>query len=508
MARTPKNKKKEFKMAYRINTNISALNAQVASNANSQELGKSLSRLSSGLRINTAADDAAGMTIADSLRSQSNTLGQSVKNANDAIGIVQIADKAMDEQLKILNTIKTKAAQSAQDGQSSDSRQALQSDITKLMEELDNISNTTSYNGLNLLSGSFTQKQFQIGGYSRETISVNIGDTTSAKIGATRFETSNTLTASVAATSSVKITNLNGSTTTIAGAVISTSAGTGLGVLAEAINKFSDVTGVRAKATVQSTGSGSVAAGNVTGLSINGTTIGTVNDVKANDSDGKLVNAINAVTAQTGVEASVDNQGRINLTSLDGRGIYSKGLSGAVGALQGVGGKVNFGRLTITRLGAGDILITAGTGVTKLSFTATAKEYTSNLRGIAGSLSAAALAGGAAANKVQSGGLSKFGAGVTTRAGAMMVMDIAEAAIKQLDKIRANLGSTSNQLTSTINNISVTQVNVASAESQIRDVDFAQESAEFSKRNILAQSGSYAMSQANAMQQNVLRLLQ
>jgi len=493
-------------MAFRINTNTTAMNSQVYSNINARELSSSLSRLSSGLRINSASDDSAGMTIADSLKSQSSGLGQSIKNANDAIGIVQIADKAMDEQLKIIDSIKTKAAQAAQDGQSSDSRSALQQDITKLMEELDNIANTTSYNGLQLLAGSFYNKQFQIGGYSKETIGVSIGDTTTAKIGSVRFETSKTLTASVAATQSVKITNLNGTTTTIAGIVISTSAGTGLGVLAEAINKYSDTTGVKARALVQSTGSASIAAGNISGLSINGVTIGTVSSVKANDSDGKLVNSINAVTAQTGVEASIDVQGRLNLTSIDGRGIVAIGLNTAVGGLNGTDAKINFGRMTYSRLGAGDIAISAGTAAGTLRFNQS--EYSANLRGVAGTMTAAALAGGAAANRVLSAGLTKFGAGVTTLAGAMMVMDIAEAAMKQLDKIRAKLGSTANQLTSTINNISVTQVNVATAESQIRDVDFAEESANFSKRNILAQSGSYALSQANLVQQNVMRLLQ
>nr|WP_139885988.1 flagellin [Campylobacter jejuni] len=235
-------------MGFRINTNIGALNAHANSVVNARELDKSLSRLSSGLRINSAADDASGMAIADSLRSQAATLGQAINNGNDAIGILQTADKAMDEQLKILDTIKTKATQAAQDGQSLKTRTMLQADINRLMEELDNKGNS-------------------------------------------------------------------------------------LGV----------------------------------------------------------------------------------------------------------------------------------------------KDET---------------------------------AGVTTLKGAMAVMDIAETATTNLDQIRADIGSVQNQLQVTINNITVTQVNVKAAESTIRDVDFAAESANFSKYNILAQSGSYAMSQANAVQQNVLKLLQ
>ncbi|HDX8124163.1 TPA: flagellin B, partial [Campylobacter fetus subsp. venerealis] len=177
-------------MSFRINTNIAAMNAHTNAVVNDRSLSGSLGRLSSGLRIQTAADDASGMSIADSLRAQAAGLGQSIKNANDAIGIVQTADKAMDEQIKILDTIKTKAIQAAQDGQTSDSRRALQSDIARLLEELDNIANTTSFNGQQLLNGSFSNKEFQIGAYSNETVKVSVGATNSNTIGHTRFETS------------------------------------------------------------------------------------------------------------------------------------------------------------------------------------------------------------------------------------------------------------------------------------------------------------------------------
>jgi len=497
-------------MGFRINTNIAAMNAHSNALLNNRELDTSLSRLSSGLRINTAADDASGMVIADSLKSQGNSLGQAIKNANDAIAMVQTADKAMDEQIKILDTIKTKATQAAADGQSASSRQAIQSDIVKLLEELDNIANTTSYNGLNLLSGSFTNKQFQIGAYSRETVNVSIGDTTSAKIGSVRSETSKTLSAG-SANQNIIFTNVDGSKTTVAGVTISSSAGNGLGALAEAINKVSDVTGVKASAVVVATASaGAVQAGQTGNVVINNVTIGTLKDIKANDSDGKLVNAINAASTQTGVVASLDSQGRLTLTSVDGRGIYATGLSGAAN----IGSTLEtYGRITLTSLNARDIVVTGGSGTRLDAVLTSATVTTQNLRSVMGNYKVSVGAAiGAYANNAQSAAAKQngdyLGSGVTTKAGAMLVMDIAESAMKMLDKIRAGLGSTQNQLTSTINNISVTQVNVAAAESAIRDVDFAAESANFSKRNILAQSGSYAMSQANSVQQNVLRLLQ
>ncbi|MBU1928214.1 flagellin B, partial [bacterium] len=175
-------------MGFRINTNVAAMNAHTNASMNNRNIDSSLSKLSSGLRINSAADDASGMSIADSLRSQASALGQAINNANDGISIATIADKAMDEQIKILDTIKVKATQAAQDGQSSGSRKALQSDISRLTQQLDNIATQTSYNGKSLLSGSFTNASFQVGAYSNETIGMTIGATSSDKIGHTRFE--------------------------------------------------------------------------------------------------------------------------------------------------------------------------------------------------------------------------------------------------------------------------------------------------------------------------------
>ena len=489
-------------MGFRINTNVAALNAHASSSMNNREINNSLEKLSSGLRINKAADDASGLAIADSLRGQSNALGQAIRNANDGIGIIQTADKAMDEQVKILDTIKTKATQSAQDGQTTETRKALQQDITRLMEELDNIAGTTSFNGQQLLSGQYTNKEFQIGAYSNTTVKASIGATSSDKIGSTRFETGELITAATAST--LKFKAVDGvHDITLESVKISTSAGTGLGVLAETINKNSDKTGVRASYVVQETGSASVSAGTVKGLKINNIEIGDI-VVQNNDSDGNLVNAINAVKDQTGVEASIDNRGRLQLNSIDGRGMKVEITSGASHA--GIKSNAeNYGRLTLTRLDARDIKVSGGSGVGITSDTA---EATINLRTIRGGFSAdqASAIGAHANSNVEN--TSALGSGVTTLKGAMAVMDIAEAAQKALDKIRSDLGSVQNQLVSTINNISVTQVNVSAAESQIRDVDFASESANFNKHNLLAQSGSYAMSQANATQQNVMRLLQ
>jgi flagellin len=277
--------------------------------------------------------------------------------------------------------------------------------------------------------------------------------------------------------------------------------------LAEVINKNTDKTGVKASWQVQATGSATIAGGDIKGLTINGIEIGDITDIQANDSDGKLVAAINAVKDQTGVEAFVDERGNLNLRSLDGRGISVDIASGAANV--GITSHVeNYGRLTLTRLDARDIRV-SGTNASGAGITSKTAEATINLRSIKGNFDAdQASAIGAFANSNVANFGEEIGAGVTTLRGAMAVMDIADSASKLLDKIRADIGSVQNQLVSTINNISVTQVNVKAAESQIRDVDFAAETANFQKYNLLAQSGSYAMSQANAAQQNVMRLLQ
>ncbi|EAJ2424092.1 flagellin [Campylobacter upsaliensis] len=610
-------------MGFRINTNVAALNAKANSDLNSKSLDASLSRLSSGLRINSAADDASGMAIADSLRSQASTLGQAINNGNDALGILQTADKAMDEQLKILDTIKTKATQAAQDGQSLKTRTMLQADINRLMEELDNIANTTSFNGKQLLSGGFINQEFQIGSSSNQTVKATIGATQSSKIGLTRFETGAQVIQS--GTANMTIKNYNGiDDFKFQSVKISTSVGTGLGALAEEINRVADRTGVRATFNVQTVGGRQVMAGSTNdNFAINGVKIGKVAYENA-DKNGSLIAAINAVKDTTGVQAALDEEGKLVLTSADGRGIK---ITGAIGAGAGIATNMmeNYGRLSLVKNDGRDIAIEgtgfgfendklvsqasvslretkgqiskdlaeamgfnsverlgsiqigvsalsvlegsgmstittlvngAGSGfsqwvtskisnvgqmidigpglgkLTTMSFTALgisglsslafSAVYTvainalSTVRGDllvgsqqTGGLSVALSALGVTRETKRNDNIGQVQtAGVTTLKGAMAVMDVAETAITNLDQIRADIGSVQNQISATINNITVTQVNVKAAESNIRDVDFASESANYSKANILAQSGAYAMAQANASQQNVLRLLQ
>ncbi len=170
-------------MGFRINTNIAAMNAHRNSSMTNTNLDKSLQALSSGLRINTAADDASGMAIANSLRSQAQGLGQSISNANDAIGVTQTADGALDEYTSIINSIRTKSIQAASDGQTLDTRNKIQSDIDRLMSSAQNIASGTSFNGQQLLNGGFANKSFHIGAYAGESVKVSIDDTRTSKVG-------------------------------------------------------------------------------------------------------------------------------------------------------------------------------------------------------------------------------------------------------------------------------------------------------------------------------------
>ncbi|MFT7004929.1 MAG: flagellin [Sulfurimonas sp.] len=490
-------------MGFRINTNIAAMNAHRNSANTNLKLDKSLQSLSSGLRINTAADDASGLAIANSLRAQASGLGQAINNANDGIGVVQTADGALDEYENIINIVRTKAIQAASDGQNEDSRSAIQRDISKLIEEAQNIATTTSFNGQKLLDGTFQNRAFHIGAYKDETVSVSIASTqtdaigmhvnTEGKGGANSGVVNAAADLKTAALAFDDKFSINGVLTGVSSAaseesgdnLIGHSAGSAW-AKATAINSVETATGVQAKAQTIVTGE-NVAGGKIIAgdLIINGTDIGDVN-VDVSDASNSLMNAINNKSEDTGVIATHDGA-KIILTANDGSEIKISTINQSqvatgLGLIASDGDQYNSGKLTLSSEKSVEV-----------------QEGATGFSGF-----------GAGANDLfsVSTGHPVGESDVTTREGAENTILTMDHALTALDQIRSDIGSTQNQLESTIRNISVTQVNVAAAESQIRDVDFAAESANFSKNNILAQSGSFAMSQANAVQQNVLKLLQ
>ncbi|WP_320040954.1 flagellin [uncultured Desulfobacter sp.] len=367
-------------MSLSINTNVAALTAHRNMVSNDNDMRTSLTRLSTGLRINSAADDASGLTIADSLAAQADGIGQGIRNANDGVSIVQTADGALEESVSIVNTIKTKAIQAASDTQTTATRSAIQQDIDKLMEELDNIATTTSYNGLQLLNGTYTNKVIHTGASANETTSISIGDTESDSIGHISTATL-ALDGEVGSSVQLSITSaITGEDVELESITIEANneEENGLGALADEINSVAALTGVSAMAIVETTTSGAIQEG-TTGadFAINGVNIGAIN-VADNDADASLVTAINDKTSETGVSAALNNSGTITLTSEDGRVLDVTGETGGVfGDTISAADLSTVGYITLTQEGSSQFNINgAVSGGTGTEFVLDA-EYTS-----------------------------------------------------------------------------------------------------------------------------------
>lgn len=532
-------------MSFRINTNITALKANINTTKTSDKLTASLGNLSSGLRINKAADDASSMSIADSLRAQADSLGQAIANGNDAIGMLQTADNAMAEQIEIMEIIRVKSIQAANDSQTRQSRSAIQQDIMRLLEEFDNIANNTSFNGQKLLNGNFTNKHFQIGAYSNQTIDISIGNTLSNTLGHITYNTTTPIAyqytndfADAKWTFNLQYGSLSHEYVEFdfTGQDLLDK---GLGLIAEQVNAFSSEIGVRLSANTDFLNSARIFGSNwgmpALDLEINGVRVATGLPVSEDDNDGLLRSAINNYTSITGVTASVEG-GRLQLSSQGGLPIHIKANSMQVlGMAMDESGP---GSATLEEaIILGDLTF-AKQGSTRPTYTITPKNAAANnqkgihIDGVTGADGRSKFEDNTStgfetvnlrdflSHNIDKG-LSKamgYGyvgsqateaqGGVVTYEGAQVMIDISVVALKDLDKIRSDIGSVQNQIIATINNISMTQINVKAAESQLRDVDFALEAANFNKQNILMQSGSYSLAQANTIQQNVMRLLQ
>lgn len=538
-------------MSFRINTNITSLSSNNSTERTNKKLTASLEHLSSGLRINKAADDASGMTVANSLRSQASSLEQSIASGNDAIGMLQTADYAIAEQIEIIDTIRVKAIQAANDFHTRDSRLAIHQDIMRLLEEFDNIANTTTFNGHKLLNGNFSNKNFQMGAYSNEIISITIPRADSKSVGHLSFATSSplmyentndfaraewTFTLNYGTIGNEKLEfNFTGQDLLTQG----------FKYITDRVNAAHVETGIRASARSDLATPVRIFGSRLFGpvdLSINGYQILSNATVQTDDADNLVLNAINAQSSFTGVTATIDSgTGRMMLNSHKGLPIYIKtnnnGARGALGLsfLSDPNNPMSFlndvlvlGELTFSKYGsiptsysitpANEIaknqkgVVSTGIsddGKTKFEDSTTPHKAAINLHDfltepMSGSLSKAmghGVVGTQGSNVTQE-------PGVLTYNGSQTLIDIAVVALGDLDRIRSDIGSIQNQITATINNISVTHLNIKAAESQIRDVDFANEVAQFNKQNILSQSGSYASAQANQIQQAIIRLLQ
>ncbi|MCP3871641.1 MAG: hypothetical protein GY699_00580 [Desulfobacteraceae bacterium] len=345
-------------MTLRINTNIAALNAHQQMMRTDTSLSSSLVRLSTGLRITKAADDASGMVIADKIRSQTESLKQASRNVADASSIIQVADGALQESINIVNTIKTKAIQAATDGQNTVTRKAIQNDINKLLEELDTIAQTTSFNGQKLLSGAFKNKAIQIGAYGNETLNIDIGSTEISKIGHIKKGELNLSGNSGGPTQLVITSAITGEQITLNSIDIQydNNREHSMGALADEVSRYASITGIKATAIVSTQTDQAIKSGK-TGedFTINGIKIGAIT-VSDNDADNALVNSINNKTTETGVQASIDHDGSLILSSIDQRSIKVEGnVSDTFGGTTAQ--MSTYGYLSLTQQGASQFSI-------------------------------------------------------------------------------------------------------------------------------------------------------
>jgi flagellin len=610
-----------------INTNIASLNAQRNLNTSQTALAQSLQRLSSGLRINSAKDDAAGLAISERFTTQIRGLNQAARNANDGISLAQTAEGALGETGNSLQRIRELAIQSANSTNSASDRTALNAEAAQLLAEIQRIGQTTQFNGQNILDGTFSSAQFQVGANANQVISFGIAGATTNVLGTYQMT-------GTAATSSA----LDGAGFTINGVEIGVSAQTSAaGVSADsatakatAINSKTNVTGVSATAANSVVGTAPTArSGLASGaMLINGIAIGAVaSDINAVTQGRNAATAINVVTAQTGVTAAADaSTGALTLTTSDGRNIAitsnpataagvtaiqnATGLDASTGATASgndtwtlaVAAAFDMSAPGATSLTAGDTMVLDGltyefqiaaNSVTTpgnikvtvadgdaLAVVATALHTAITAQYALGTTSVSSVDGGAGTLTLTNNKLGAQGTlagysetvhgasttalvqgaetagtnavyaagGVTTRgtltlssptnftvggadiayaglstasaaltrldtvnissvAGANQAIAILDGALSQVTSIRADLGAVQNRFSSTVSNLSTTSENLSAARSRILDADFAAETANLTRGQILQQAGVAMLAQANSLPNNVLALL-
>ena len=502
-------------MAQVINTNIASLNAQRNLNNSQSALAVSLQRLSSGLRINSAKDDAAGLAISDRFTTQIRGLNQAVRNSQDGVSLSQTSESALAEITNNLQRIRELAVQSANATNSTSDRAALDLEVQQRIAEIDRIASQTSFNGRKVLDGSFGNAAFQVGANVGETISVNLGTSsrstaigktadyvgTSAYSSALNVGQQGTAVNGTAITTSAQLTLAVG--TGAAVAVANTAAGpAGAGAgqtsssayaKAAAINAsgvagltaIADTTVVFAFATITSA---------AYSLTINGAAIVTAaNYSVTNQTGGGLATLINANSSASGVAASYDGT-NITLQAADGRDIIitETGLLGLGLPPAALNNSANdaldptaAGPVTVTALGsirltASEQLVVGGTAPALIGFTATTFAL-----------------GNSALNS----------ASVTTVANANTAINRVDAALTSVSNLRSTFGAIQNRFESVIGNLESVSENLTASRSRILDADFAAETAALTRGQILQQAGTAILAQANSLPNNVLSLL-
>lgn len=544
-------------MSMTINTNIPSLQAQIDVNNNQNAMNQSLERLSSGLRINSAKDDAAGLAISSRFTSQVSGLNQAVRNANDGISMLQTAEGSMQQVTSLLQSMRTLAVQASNDTNSTSDRASIQAQMDQLYAEIDRVASSTSFNGVNLLDGTGGSKTFQVGANADQTINVSLASVKTQDLSLNGYSPLGSLNSGRISTSASTVgLTIDGTDITMAGA-------TSAAAEAAAINTYTATTGVTATAYNTYRGQGNV-TGVVSGLTINGYSVG------SSASMNELVRNINRdVSGLTGVTAVLNSDGSITLSNTTGNDITVGGVTnnsgltastyhgylalsatnnatitvgtdsstGATG-MNTFGFNVSNGASTVTgtavttnALAAGDIVINgvsvgpSASGsvddmVLAINSVSTQSGVTASKTGnsimlvssngadirITGT-SAATIA---KAGFTEQGGSSEaVGSGlrVSNLANANIAITRIDAAINTVSQIRGNFGSVQNRLDSTVSNLQNISLNLSTANSQITDADFAAETANFSKSQILVQAGVAMLAQAKQLPQEVMQLL-
>ncbi|MDH0212953.1 flagellin [Stutzerimonas stutzeri] len=473
-------------MALTVNTNVASLNTQKNLNKASDALSTTMQRLSSGLKINSAKDDAAGLQISNRLTSQINGLNVAVKNANDGISIAQTAEGAMQESTNILQRMRELALQSANGSNSAEDRASLQSEYSQLTTELTRIANTTTFGGRNLLDGSFGTTSFQVGANANETINVTLGNISANSIGSQQ----------------VKSVGVEPSTTGVAGGAI-TVTGSGQseditvdeGASAKEVAKELNglISGLTATASTEAQFTVDAAAA-TTPASFT-MTVGdqSVDFVGVTDT-ASLAEQLSSNASKLGISVNYNEEaGTLSVKSDTGENISFSDSTDA-------------GSITIaTKDGSGDygsaVALADGliaTGAVELN---SAKGYTLNGDGVTGLFAAT----GTTATSVKT---TITQTDITTADGAQNAIAVIDKAISNIDSQRADLGAVQNRFDSTVANLQSIVENSTSARSRIQDADFAAETAELTKQQTLQQASTAILAQANQLPSSVLSLLQ
>lgn len=492
-------------MALGINTNVASLSAQNQLQKSQDLSNQALERLSSGLRINSAKDDAAGLAISTRFQSQISGLNVAQRNANDGISLAQTAEGALEEITNNLQRIRDLAVQSANATNSDSDRQALNDEVEQRIAEIDRIAGQTAFNGLNVIDGTFGQAAFQVGANAGETISVDLSKGVKAdQIGSIAQQTGNAVSADALTADDLTIA-VGGGTAKSVGASVVGPDGAAKGqtdgsafAKAKAINDAGigglTVTAETSVTTAFTPFTADSTVGTTTDtytLTINGEEILANTDVgNSTITKTDLVTAINNKADLTGVSAKVEQNGDVKLTASDGRDIIYNEATGA-GVTAG-----GFDALT------DDAVTTIGG---KLTFSAS--------EDIKFSMSGANLddIGLSAANaETISVDTSKTLSSVKVDnvTNANDAINRVDAALNSVNSLRGELGAIQNRFDSTIANLATTSENLSASNSRILDADFAAETAKLSKSQVLQQAGISVLAQANARPQQVLSLLQ